>query len=280
MNMESPPTSPDHRDCVGGCLLKATPRTREKRATKYALDGRQIDELLELLAGRCMMCLDCHATVVDIVRDDHRARGLLCRFCKTRIATYQGSYGPDADFPLQCRCRHRSPVDDEWEPQIKAALAHYLSLTALVDRQSNREHFDRLIGTISADGPDPHGIWEQTALDTLPQLASITEPAPDYGGVPPLSRQHCPSDCRAHPAHIYISCFATPTVLRDADTQFAVMHYVGFTRQHPPMRRVSQHGPACREALVAIIPGACDEEEALKAGSLCPRCGLALAYTR
>ncbi|MEU6191999.1 hypothetical protein [Nocardia sp. NPDC047038] len=67
-------------------------------------------------------------------------------------------------------------------------------------------------------------------------------------------------------------------MLRDADTLQAVLHYVGWTRQHPPLRRASQHGPAYRESLVAILPGTLAEEAHLKAEGRCPRCGQPLHY--
>ena len=274
--MQTTPEAKGHArcGCIGGCLVDSTPLRRANRATRYGIGPEQLDELLELLDGRCMVCLDCHAMVVDTTRDNRQVRGLICRFCKTRVATYEGSYGPDARFYTPCRCS-KSP---EWEPRIKAALAQYLSRTA-PGAATNREQVDVLIRDLSTNGLDPHRVWDRAPLTALPRLPKITHSAPtNYGDVLPLSRSRCPNDCRDHPDHIYIACFSTPTTLRDLDKRNIFMHYVGWTRQQPPVRRVKQHGSACLNALVAIVPGSEAEEEDLRASQRCPRCGQPLGY--
>lgn len=272
--MQTPPEATGHAHdwCIGGCLANSSPRTRANRASRYGIGPEQLDELLGLLAGRCMVCLDCHAMVVDTARDSRKVRGLICRFCKMRVATYEGSYGPDARFYTPCRCRKSR--DDEWQPRIKAALAQYLSRIAS-GGATNREQVDILIRELSANGPDPHRVWDHAPLTALPRLPEVTRPAAatNYGDVLPLARSRCPNDCRDHPEHIYIACFSTPTTLRDMDKRHTFMHYVGWTRQQPPVRRVKQHGSVCLNALVTIVPGSETEEADLKARYRCPRCG-------
>lgn len=272
--MQTPPeaTGPPRDGCIGGCLANSSPRTRANRAARYGIGLEQFDVLLGLLDGRCMVCLGCHAMVVDTPRDNRQLRGLICRFCKMRAATYEGSYGPDAQFYALCGCR--KSVDDEWEPRIKAALAQYLSRTAR-GAATNREQVDILIRDLSTNGPDPHRVWGHAPLTAFPQLPELAQAAPiNYGDdALPLARSRCPNDCQDHPEHIYIACFSTPTTLRDTGKRRTFTHYTGWTRQQPPVRRVKQHGRHCLNALVAIIPGTETEEEDLKARHRCPRCG-------
>lgn len=271
--MQTPPTTEghDHAWCIGGCLANSSPRTRAHRASRYGIGPEQLDTLLGVLDGRCMVCLDCHAMVLDTARASRQVRGLICRFCKTRVATYEGSYGPDARFYTPCRCR--KSTDNEWESRIKAALAQYLSRTA-PGAGKNREHVDILIRDLSTNGPDPLRVWDRAPLTALPRLPEITPFAEtNYGDVLPLARSRCRIDCRDHPEHIYIACFSTPTTLRDIDKRHIFMHYVGWTRQQPPVHRVKQHGNACMNALVAIVPGSESEEGEMKVSGGCPRCG-------
>lgn len=277
--MQTPPEPNRHPHdwCIGGCLANSSPRTRANRASRYSIGPEQLDELLGLLDGRCMVCLDCHAMVVDTARDSRQVRGLICRFCKTRVATYEGSHGPNAPFVDLCRCS-KSPAD-EWEPRIKAALAQYLSRTTS-SAATNREQVDILIRDLSTNGPDPHGVWDHAPLAALPPLPEVTHAAAtDYGDVLPLARSRCPNDCRDHPEHIYIACFSSPTTVRHADKRHSFMHYVGWTRQQPPVRRVKQHGSAYLNALLTIVPGSETEEEDVKARQQCPRCGQPLGFS-
>ncbi|WP_157227641.1 hypothetical protein [Nocardia asiatica] len=270
----------NHRNCVGGCMLTLSAAAIARRESTYKLDSFQLDELLTLAGGLCMICQQCHAMVIDTTTraEQQRPRGLVCRFCKDRIATYEGSFGDEVPFLAGCRCMPRD--DPEWEPRIAAATAQYLHRAAALDScATNAERYDMLIGDLAVHGRDPHGVWSGTPLTELPPLPVRNRFVPDdYGGIPPLARDWCEGSCRAHAEHLYIACFDEPTMLRDADTRKAVLHYVGWTRQHPPLRRVNQHGPACREFLVAILPGTLAEEAHLKAEGLCPKCGQPLRY--
>ncbi|RJO77634.1 hypothetical protein D5S18_07830 [Nocardia panacis] len=164
---------------------------------------------------------------------------------------------------------------------MAAATAQYLDRTArLMNYPTNSERLAALIADVSANGADPHRIWDSD-IAVLPQLPVREAPAAEsYGDGPPLSRPRCGNDCREHAEHIYVACFDEPTRLHDSDAgDLEVSHYVGWTRQ-PPARRASQHGAVCRESLVAIIPGTATEEAHLKMKERCPKCGEPLRYGR
>ncbi|MCU1644709.1 MAG: hypothetical protein JWN03_4984 [Nocardia sp.] len=270
-----------HERCIGGCMLQSPKYALAARESKYKLGSGQLERLLQLLEGRCMVCLSCHAMYVDTTTraTERSPRGMLCRFCKQRVAIYEGAYGEHAPFYSPCRCRAANTP--EWCLRITAATAQYLVRTADVEScPTNEQWFACLINDVSANGPDPQRIWGGAPLYSLPRLpvrggAPI---APDFGAHPPLTRIRCQTECRDHVEHIYIACFDEPTTLRDADTHSSVKHYVGWTRQQPPERRVSQHGAICRQSLVAIIPGTEREEELLKNEGRCPRCDHPLEY--
>ncbi|WP_410874726.1 hypothetical protein [Nocardia sp. A7] len=196
------------------------------------------------------------------------------------MAIYEGSFGDEMPFYSLCRCR--SSNDSEWKPRILAATAQYLDRTEHAEPfLTNQEQFETLIEDVLARGPDPQHVWDGAPVSSLPKLPALTDgpsTVPMDGDRPPLARDRCTNDCRAHNEHVYIACFEKPTKLRDADTHKAVMHYVGWTRQQPPVLRVSQHGPICRESLVAIVPGTEAEEALLKAEGLCPKCDRPLMY--
>lgn len=270
-----------HRNCTRECLLKLPPARVANRASRHKFAKGQLEELVRLLGGRCMLCLNCHAMVVDTTTRaaERRPRGVLCLFCKDRVAGYEGSYGDDAPLALGCRCRPRDTAG--WEPRITAATAQYLDRTARLEHyRTNAERLAALIADVSAHGADPHQVWDGAPLADLPQLpAREAQPSHDYSDDPPLTRPRCANECREHAKPIYIACFEEPTQLRDSDADdIAIRHYVGWTRQHPPIRRVSQHGAICRESLVAIIPGSLAEEDSLKVNERCPKCGDPLWY--
>lgn len=106
-----------HEHCIGGCMLTTPQTTLAKRATKYGLALRHLDQLLRLLEGRCMICLRCHAMVIDTTTraQDRRPRGILCRFCKQRVAVYEGSYSHEEPFFAGCRVSRRL-----WSPRGRA----------------------------------------------------------------------------------------------------------------------------------------------------------------
>jgi hypothetical protein len=89
----------------------------------------------------------------------------------------------------------------------------------------------------------------------------------------------CPPGCLAHREHVYILCYGTPTVIREGDCGARpVTHYVGYTRQQPPVKRVWQHGRGSARALTQVRPGTMRDEARAKCLERCPRCGARLWY--
>ena len=86
-----------------------------------------------------------------------------------------------------------------------------------------------------------------------------------------------------HRAHVYIICYGKPTVPAAADLglrPYPVLHYVGYTGQYPPVKRVWAHGRGSGPGLVEIRPGNLREELRVKLLGKCPRCGKPLWYYR
>ncbi len=269
-----------HWACLKGCF-EQYPERIARCTSRYRFAKGQLEELLRLLDGRCMVCLSCHAMIVDTATRtaERKQRGVLCLWCKDRVAGYEGSYGEGKPLAVMCRCKTGDVT--EWEQRISAATAQYLNRTALLEiYPENAERMATLIADVSVRGPDPHHIWSGAPVAELPQLpAREVVPEHGFGEVPPLARPRCSNECREHSEHIYFACFDEPTKLRDSDVDgIAVRHYVGWTRQHPPIQRVGQHGAICRESLVGIVAGTSDEEESVKANDPCPQCGKPLEY--
>ena len=107
-------------------------------------------------------------------------------------------------------------------------------------------------------------------------LSPPPESAGPVGGSPP--------DCGAHPEHGDMFCYGRPVYVADRDflpgegADYPITHYVGHTRQHPPVRRVRSHGNRSAHHLVAVLPGTVDDEERLKVTGRCPKCGRGLWY--
>lgn len=64
----------------------------------------------------------------------------------------------------------------------------------------------------------------------------------------------------------------------DTSFDYAITHYVGYTTQQPPMKRVKQHGSMCADHLVLVRQGNEDDEIKMKAFESCPKCRLWLWY--
>src|SRR5947209_1017647 len=81
------------------------------------------------------------------------------------------------------------------------------------------------------------------------------------GGMTP-TRPTCPPTCTSHRQHVYVLCFGKPTritsrdrLLRDPTRDYPVSHYVGYTAQQPPSRRIVQHGAMCADQVALVMPG-------------------------
>jgi hypothetical protein len=56
-----------------------------------------------------------------------------------------------------------------------------------------------------------------------------------------------------------------------------IRHYVGWTQQAKPNKRISRHGPAALREVVLLQPGTMQDEQAMKLTGTCPKCGEPLA---
>lgn len=56
-----------------------------------------------------------------------------------------------------------------------------------------------------------------------------------------------------------------------------IRHYVGWTQQDKPSRRISAHGPAAFREVVYLEPGTMQDEERIKRNGTCPKCGESLS---
>src|SRR4051794_38455006 len=95
----------------------------------------------------------------------------------------------------------------------------------------------------------------------------------------------CSTDCVSHPEHVYVLCFGQPTTVasrdylrQDKDRNYPVTHYVGYTSQQPPLRRIKQHGVFCADQLVLVLAGNELLERQVKALAKCPTCKGSLWY--
>ena len=52
-----------------------------------------------------------------------------------------------------------------------------------------------------------------------------------------------------------------------------IRHYVGWTQQAKPSRRISPHGPAAMRKVVYLESGTMQDEDRIKRTGTCPTCG-------
>lgn len=70
--------------------------------------------------------------------------------------------------------------------------------------------------------------------------------------------------------------YAGPAPRSDADGYLSarlIRHYVGWTQQVKPSKRISRHGPAANREVVCLEPGTTRDEQMLKLTGTCPKCG-------
>ncbi len=91
------------------------------------------------------------------------------------------------------------------------------------------------------------------------------------------------------PGKVYALHYEVPQVLRSVSSDYAgpsprsdadgflsagpIRHYVGWTQQAKPAKRISRHGPAAYREVVYLQPGTMHDETALKLTGACPKCG-------
>lgn len=95
----------------------------------------------------------------------------------------------------------------------------------------------------------------------------------------------CPPDCRAHPEHVYILCYGQRVTVKDRDyliadsgSDYPISHYVGYTTQQPPVKRIRSHAARSAHYIAEIRPGTQADEETAKRSEMCPKCGGSLWY--
>jgi hypothetical protein len=101
------------------------------------------------------------------------------------------------------------------------------------------------------------------------------------------ARSTCEPTCGNHPEHVYILCYGRPVyvssrdyVSTETDRRYPIAHYVGYTRQQPPVKRIRQHAAQSARHIAHIQPGDEALEESIKRSWRCPRCGGDLWYYR
>lgn len=70
--------------------------------------------------------------------------------------------------------------------------------------------------------------------------------------------------------------YAGPTPHSDVDgflSASPIRHYVGWTQQTRPNKRINRHGPAASREIVYLEPGTLHDEERMKRTGTCPKCG-------
>jgi len=93
--------------------------------------------------------------------------------------------------------------------------------------------------------------------------------------------------------HVYVLHYETPQVVKSVSLAYAgldpaededgflsltpIRHYVGWTQQANPRKRINRHGPAALREIVYVEPGTMRDEQAMKRTGTCPSCGELLA---
>ena len=95
------------------------------------------------------------------------------------------------------------------------------------------------------------------------------------------------------PGHVYVLHYEVPQVVKSVSGDYAgpspradsdgllsatpIHHYVGWTQQRLPNKRINRHGPAALREIVYLQPGTTQDEQAMKLTGICPTCGEPLA---
>lgn len=90
------------------------------------------------------------------------------------------------------------------------------------------------------------------------------------------------------PGHVYVLHYETPQVVKSVSSDYAgpnptqdkdgwlsagpIRHYVGWTQQANPRKRINRHGPAALREITYLEPGTLRDEKTMKVGGACPLC--------
>jgi hypothetical protein len=92
---------------------------------------------------------------------------------------------------------------------------------------------------------------------------------------------------------VYVLHYEVPQIVKSVSTDYAgpsphqdndsflsarpIRHYVGWTQQARPSKRISRHGPAALREVVYLEAGTMHDEQRMKLTGTCPKCGEALS---
>jgi hypothetical protein len=95
------------------------------------------------------------------------------------------------------------------------------------------------------------------------------------------------------PGHVYVLHYEVPQIVKSVSADYAgpspradadgflsatpIRHYVGWTQQRLPRKRINRHGPAALHEIVYLEPGTTRDEQTMKLTGTCPTCGESLA---
>jgi hypothetical protein len=94
------------------------------------------------------------------------------------------------------------------------------------------------------------------------------------------------------PGTVYVLCYDPPQIVKSVSRDYSgrnaipvksrllserpITHYVGWTQQDNPDKRIANHGPATGRTVASLQSGTMLDEQAMKETGACPRCGEAL----
>ena len=97
------------------------------------------------------------------------------------------------------------------------------------------------------------------------------------------------------PGHVYVVHYDEPQVAKSVSVDYAgpspsadadgflsaapIRHYVGWTQQRLPRKRINRHGPAAVREVGYLQPGTTKDEHTMKLTGMCPKCGEPLAVS-
>jgi hypothetical protein len=95
------------------------------------------------------------------------------------------------------------------------------------------------------------------------------------------------------PGHVYVLHYEIPQIVKSVSGDYAgasargdangflsatpIRHYVGWTQQRVPRKRINRHGTAALREIVYLQPGTTQDEQTMKLSGTCSKCGESLA---
>jgi hypothetical protein len=66
-------------------MVNIDPARLRRRATKYAVAVSDLYVLIEHTGGHCMVCRQCHASIIEHCHETGHVRGIVCGWCNGRL---------------------------------------------------------------------------------------------------------------------------------------------------------------------------------------------------